>query len=72
MMPSTSNAETMSQTDEWRAERWPRMYHAGIDILVERDAQEIYDTTPCLSVIDFCIATGNTISVANSRSAVLV
>lgn len=36
MMPSISKAATVSQTDEWRAERRTRLYHSCIDILVQQ------------------------------------
>ena len=36
MMPSISKAATVSQTDEWRADRRTRLYHSCIDILVEQ------------------------------------
>ena len=36
MMPSLSKAATVSQTDEWRAERRTRLYHSCMDILVEQ------------------------------------
>jgi hypothetical protein len=36
MMPSISKAATVSQTDEWRADRRTRLYHSCIDILVQQ------------------------------------
>jgi hypothetical protein len=36
MLPSISKAATVSQTEEWRADRRTRLYHSCIDILVQQ------------------------------------
>ena len=36
MMPSISKAATVLQTDDWRSDRRTRLYHACIDILVQK------------------------------------
>ena len=61
MIPSISKAVTVSQTDEWRADRRTRLYHSCIDILVRFGDQQFWRSRVFL---DFLSMDGDEVSHA--------